>query len=175
MRRFLRYIYLSLAIVAYLRGYVLFGNTVNAYATGYAILCSFALYLFFRSTVKERYLFMNLKKIDKMTGREFEEYLKVQFERKGYRVSLTEASHDYGADLILNRKKRKIVVQAKRYDKNVGISAVQEAAGAVAYYEADEAMVVTNQYFTKSAYSLAKQNGVQLMTRKDLKEKFGAR
>lgn len=171
----MKYIYLSLALVAYIRGYIVFGTEENAYATGFAILCALGIFLFARQVMKEHYMFMKLSKIDKMSGRAFEEYLKIQFRRKGYRVTMTEASHDYGADLILKKGKRKIVVQAKRYDKAVGISAVQEAAGAVAYYEADEAMVVTNQYFTKNAYALAKQNGVQLWTRKDLKEKFGAR
>lgn len=118
---------------------------------------------------------MKLKKIDKMSGRSFELYLKAQFERLRYRVTLTEASNDYGADLILKKRGKKIVVQAKRYDKNVGIAAVQEVIGAVAYYDADEAMVVTNQYFTKNAYNLAKQNNVALWTRKELKEKMGAR
>lgn len=171
----LKYIYLSVAIVAYLRGYVIFGSEENAYAAGYAILSAAAIYLFVQRVTREKYMLMKLSKIDQMSGQAFEEYLKVQFQKKGYRVSMTEASHDYGADLILKKGKKKIVVQAKRYDKNVGISAVQEAVGAVAYYEADGAMVVTNQYFTKSAYKLAMQNNIQLWTRKDLIEKFGAR
>ena len=84
--------------------------------------------------------------------------------------------NDCGIGLLSQKKRgKKIVVQAKRYDKNVGIAAVQEVIGAVAYYDADGAMVVTNQYFTKNAYNLAKQNNVILWTRKELKEKMGAR
>ncbi len=172
--RIMKYIYLSLGIAAYWKGFLSF-CTSDPYCTGYAMVCALSLLLFFRCICRERYYFMKLKKIDKMSGRSFELYLKAQFERLRYRVTLTEASNDYGADLILKKRGKKIVVQAKRYDKNVGIAAVQEVIGAVAYYDADEAMVVTNQYFTKNAYNLAKQNNVTLWTRKELKEKMGAR
>lgn len=172
--KIIKYIYLSIGIVAYWRGFLSF-HTADQYCAGYAMLCSFMFLLFFRCVCRERYYFMKLKKIDKMSGRGFEQYLKAQFERLRYRVVLTEASNDYGADLILKRGGKKIVVQAKRYDKNVGIAAVQEVIGAVAYYDADEAMVVTNQYFTKNAYNLARQNNVTLWTRKELKEKMGAK
>ena len=35
-------------------------------------------------------------------------------------------SGDYGADLVLDNKKGRTVVQAKRYSKPVGVKAVQE-------------------------------------------------
>ena len=81
----------------------------------------------------------------------------------------------YGADLIVRKRGEKIVVQAKRYEKNVGIAAVQEAVGSVAYYDADRAMVVTNSGFTKSARNLARQNDVELWGRYDIQKKFKIR
>ena len=80
--------------------------------------------------------------IDKLNGRAFERYLTVQFRHLGYHVTLTSYSHDYGADLVLRKWGKKIVVQAKRYERNVGIAAVQEVVGSIAYYKADRAMVV---------------------------------
>lgn len=62
--------------------------------------------------------------VDEMPGREFEEYLRVLFRERGYQVQLTPATGDFGADLILSAKNKKIVVQAKRYKKNVGLKAV---------------------------------------------------
>ncbi|MEF3307141.1 restriction endonuclease [Paenibacillus sp. GYB003] len=47
-------------------------------------------------------------------------------------------------------------LQAKRYGKNVGISAVQEAQASIAHYGASEAWVVTNSHFTDAAIALAK-------------------
>ena len=43
----------------------------------------------------------------------------------------------------------KIVVQAKRYNSKVGMSAIQEVYTAKKYYKADEAWVITNNYYTE--------------------------
>lgn len=107
-----------------------------------------------------------------MTGIEFEEFLKAHFQSLGYRVTLTQASHDYGADLILSRNGEKTAVQAKKYSDKVGIKAVQEISGAVGYYGADKAMVITNSYFTSSAVQLAKSNAVELWDRTQLIQRF---
>lgn len=106
--------------------------------------------------------------VDQMTGRRFEEYLKALLKRKGYSVQLTSASGDYGADLILSTKGKKIAVQAKRYKKNVGIKAVQEIASAKNHYKADECWVITNSFFTNPAKELARSNQVKLIDRKQL-------
>lgn len=103
--------------------------------------------------------------IDEMTGREFEEYLRVLFLERGYRVRLTKKTGDYGVDLVLSSKNQKIIVQAKRYKKNVGIKAVQEISAAKNHYQADECWVVTNSYFTDPARNLAKSNRVRLVDR----------
>ncbi len=75
-------------------------------------------------------------------------------------MNVTRAAGDFGADLILKKVDKKIVVQAKRYSKNVGISAVQEVVGSKAHYNADEAWVVTNSGFTEAAIDLARSNDV---------------
>ena len=136
------------------------------------LICAAFLLSFLRRIWRGRYLNMSMGKIDRLSGEAFEEYLYVQFKRLGYRVRFTEASHDYGADLILKKRGKRIVVQAKRYDKNVGLAAVQEVVGSVAYYEADRAMVVTNSGFTKSARSLARQNEVELWDREEIRKRF---
>lgn len=106
--------------------------------------------------------------VDKMLGRTFEEFLQVLLKSRGYYVQITPASGDYGADLILSAKGKKIIVQAKRYRKNVGIRAVQEIASARSYYKADECWVITNSYFTDPAKKLARSNQVLLINREDL-------
>lgn len=159
----------------YIRGYMLYLVGERRVCFGYALLCGSLILWILRRLAAGRYLRMKMKKVDKLSGRAFEEYLKVQFKNLGYRVVLTEFSHDYGADLILKKRGEKIVVQAKRYGKNVGIAAVQEVVGAIAYYNADRAMVVTNSGFTKSARNLAKQNDVELWGRYDIQKKFKIR
>ncbi|WP_084031631.1 restriction endonuclease [Anaerobacillus arseniciselenatis] len=44
---------------------------------------------------------------------------------KGYKAEVPQGSDDYGADLILSRKRKKTVVQAKCYSSNIGDSAIQ--------------------------------------------------
>ncbi|MFK9092798.1 restriction endonuclease [Bacillus salipaludis] len=46
------------------------------------------------------------------------------------KVCLTSVTGDYGADLVLSTTDKKIVVQAKRYNKKVGLKAVQEIVSA---------------------------------------------
>ncbi|RHW36020.1 hypothetical protein D1B31_18200 [Neobacillus notoginsengisoli] len=38
-------------------------------------------------------------------------------------MQMTSKTADYGADLILQKDSKKIVIQAKRYNSNVGIKA----------------------------------------------------
>ena len=109
-----------------------------------------------------------MKEIDKMTGEEFEEYLGHLFKKRGYHVSYTKTSGDYGADLILEDRDDIIAVQAKRYSGNVGVKAVQEIIGALKMYEATQGWVVTNSYFTKQAEKLAESNEVYLIDREEL-------
>lgn len=115
-----------------------------------------------------RYINSKISSIDKMSGEEFEYYLKLRFEKEGYKATLTKASQDYGADLILNKSNTITVVQAKRYDANVGTAAVQEVVAAKEYYHADYCMVVTNSHFTINALNLAEANDVILLDRDDL-------
>jgi restriction system protein len=109
-----------------------------------------------------------IREIDQMSGRAFEEYLKALLKDVGYRVKLTPASGDFGADLVLTTSDQRIIVQAKRYKKNVGIKAVQEIATAKSHYNADECWVITNSFFTEPAKRLASSNHVRLVDRDQL-------
>ncbi|NDI37228.1 restriction endonuclease [Chengkuizengella sediminis] len=106
--------------------------------------------------------------IDKMDGHQFEHYLSHLFKSQGYSVQVTSASGDYGADLVLKKDNRKIVVQAKRYSKNIGIEAIQQVHSSMNYYQATEAWVISNRFYTKAAMNLAKANQVRLFTRQEL-------
>ncbi|MGG1595809.1 restriction endonuclease [Terribacillus saccharophilus] len=110
----------------------------------------------------------NISEIDKMNGLEFEMFLVPLFEKLGYIAKVTKGSGDYGADLLLEKKQKKFVVQAKRYSKTIGVSAVQEAVAAIRYYNANGAMVITNNYFTPAAENLANANKVRLLDRDEL-------
>ena len=107
----------------------------------------------------------SLRKIDKMTGEEFEEYLGLLYDRKGYKVKYTPGTGDFGADLLLKKKGVRTVVQAKRYKNPVGEASVQQALSGKGYYDADQCVVITNNYFTPAAEALAERTGVKLIDR----------
>jgi restriction system protein len=119
---------------------------------------------------EERLKRSGIAEIDKMEGVQFEQYLGHLFRSQGYKAEVTQAAGDYGADLVLSKEGKRIVVQAKRYSKNVGLKAVQEVRGAVSHYGASAAWVVTNRDYTEQAYKLAKSNNVRLIGREELIE-----
>lgn len=108
-----------------------------------------------------------IRDIDRMDGFQFETYLKSLLKELGYKSSVTSGTHDYGADLIMKKEGKKVVIQAKRYGfKNkVGISAIQQVYSSKPYYKAHECWVMTNSQFTKSAKQLAKSCDVKLYDR----------
>lgn len=109
-----------------------------------------------------------IREVDEMSGKEFEQFLKLRYEARGYKVRRTPYQNDFGADLVMERGGRRVVVQAKRWKKNVGIKAVQEIVAAKGHYRAQDAWVVTNSQFTKAAKELALSNGVRLVDRAQL-------
>lgn len=112
----------------------------------------------------------DINRIDKMSGREFEIFLKHIFEKLGYKVKLLRGYKDHGADLILiDSKGTKIVVQAKKREQGkVGIEAIGEVLRGKEYYRCHLAMVVTNQHFSEQAKYEAQKFGIILWDRKDL-------
>ena len=158
-----------------MKGYQAYLSASYAVTGAWAMCCAASFVCLIQRSRYIGYLHMKMDKIDRLSGKAFEEYLRAQFKHKGYRVAQTEDSHDYGADLLLKKRGELIVVQAKRYDRNVGLSAVQQAVGAIAYYGADRAMVVTNSGFTKSARRLARHNDVELWDRDAIRKNFGIR
>lgn len=114
--------------------------------------------------------FVTMYHVDAMNGYDFEKFLAEIFQTAGYDVEGTKLSGDQGADLFVTRFGKKIVIQAKNYSGSVGNAAVQEAISAKNFYLCDEAMVVTNSYFTKAAIELATATSVRLLGRFELQK-----
>lgn len=112
--------------------------------------------------------------IDEMSGQEFERFLARLFRRLGYAVDhVGRGGGDYGADLVIEKNRFRIAVQAKNYDRNrVGNDAVQQAIAGAAYYGCSQAMVVTNARFTPAAREQASNSTipVSLWGRKELEQ-----
>jgi restriction system protein len=106
-----------------------------------------------------------ITQIDAMDGHTFERRMELLFRDLGYRVERTRTHGDYGADLVVEKNGERSVIQAKRWNKRVGVKAVQEAVAAKPMYRCEKACVVTNSYFTDQAKTLARANAVELWDR----------
>ncbi len=98
-----------------------------------------------------------------MTPVEFEQHCADRLAAAGWTVQTTKASGDQGADVVASKLGRRAVLQCKLYSRPVGNGAVQEAAAARDYYQADTAAVVTNAGFTSAAQDLARATRVLLL------------
>ena len=111
---------------------------------------------------------ITLAGVDTMTGREFERYIERVMSDRGYSVSLTPASNDFGVDIVADMNGVKHAVQVKRRKSKITGAAVSAAVAGKAYYGCEKAMVVTNSEFTEPATQLARANGCILINRTEL-------
>lgn len=106
---------------------------------------------------------IDLNAINNMDGKAFEELLITQFKKLGFLTLRTPATGDYGADIILETVNgTKIAIQCKRYKSRVNLKAVQEVVGALAHFQADIGVVITNNSYLNSAIKLAQSNDIEL-------------
>ncbi len=104
-----------------------------------------------------------LRRVDHLDGRQFEVLLARIFRGRGWRVEITSGGKDFGADLILTKRRRRVAVQAKHLtSRNAGNEAVQQAIAGASYYECDRAMVVTTAQFTDSAVKQADRADIKV-------------
>lgn len=163
---------LSLIVLGLIGYYFTNSITVTFFIVIITAICFVIIYLTYQTIKKQRNATRlrnsGIIEIDKMQGIQFEFYLASLFTALGYKAKTTNAAGDYGADLLLTKDHSKIVVQAKRYSKNVGIKAIQEISASKQHYNANEAWVVTNSFYTKPAVALALSNDVRLIDRNEL-------
>lgn len=94
---------------------------------------------------------------------EYEHYIADCFASCGWQISTTKKSGDQGADVIAIKNHYHAVIQCKLYSSPVGNNAVQEVISAKGFYNANLAIVVTNNGFSKSARQLASVHQVHLL------------
>lgn len=116
---------------------------------------------------------LTFEDIDRLQPNLFESYIGVLYQKKGFDVTLTPYSNDKGVDIVIKKENENYLIQAKQSSSLVGIDAIQEVYTAKKYYESIfncefNLIVVTNNYFTSTALSLAKLNAVNLISRDEL-------
>ena len=135
-------------------------------------LSRFAIARFQNRRLYRKLLAMGFPGLNELSGQDFERLLTELFREGGWKVEPTPLTNDGGADLVIIRDGKRSVVQAKRSRRAVGVKAVQEVVASMPRYRADDAIVVTNARFTRSAIRLAKENRVRLWDGRKLAAKL---
>lgn len=112
--------------------------------------------------------------MDELEGHDFEEYCAELLRNNGFvDVIVTKGSGDFGLDILCEKEGVTYGIQCKRYDKPIGVFAVQQAYAGKDYYGRMVGAVMTNQYFTEAAVKAAKKLNIMLWDRGYLDEMKG--
>lgn len=112
---------------------------------------------------------INEKKLDHLSGIEFERLVSRILKKSGYHhVTFTKNSNDYGIDILARKNHLSYGFQCKRYQKNIGVAAIAQTKAGQSYYNLDSVTVITNSYFTHQAITLAQCNDISLIDRNQL-------
>ena len=107
-----------------------------------------------------------LRRIDRMSGREFEFWCAELLRRYGFsELSVTPGSNDQGVDIIGSYQGEHYAIQCKRYNSKLGNKPIQEAYTGAAFYDCHYAVVMTNADFTPAAVEAAARTDVLLWDR----------
>jgi HJR/Mrr/RecB family endonuclease len=123
---------------------------------------------FYFADQKRKFRAIQIANIDAMSGIEFERYLQKLLVCQGYNVTMTAASGDLGVDLVATRGNERIAIQAKRYNSKISRRAISDAVAGMQHYRCNHAMVITNNFFTPGAITLARSTRCTLIDRNTL-------
>jgi restriction system protein len=114
-----------------------------------------------------------LRKLDQrsnladLTPNEFETLMTNLFEKMGLETRLTRPSRDGGVDCVAYDMRPviggKVIIQAKRYRRTVGVSAVRDLFGTLHNEGAAKGILVATSGYGKSAYEFASNKPIELI------------
>lgn len=100
-----------------------------------------------------------------MTGQEYEDFVSGYLRRQGFHhIQHTGRTGDLGVDFVAQKGMRTYAIQCKYYSSPVDGSAVQQVVAGKACYGCNSALVITNSTLTPGAWTLAKNNKVEVLT-----------
>lgn len=117
---------------------------------------------------RQALLQLDLAGVDDLDPLRFEAFVVELLTAQGYRTQLTQASHDFGVDVLAVRGSERIAVQVKHYTSPVSGKAIAEALLGMPHYRCNACMVVTNSRFTSAAIKAAALHPCTLVDRREL-------
>ena len=98
-----------------------------------------------------------------LSGEAFEHELARLHQKLGYVVKLTPYSRDGGIDIHLTRAGENTIVQCKRYNKPVGVSAARELFGVLQSARANRAILASTGGFTTGVREFVRDKPIELL------------
>ena len=96
---------------------------------------------------------------------EYEKSVAYHFTKQGYKVKVTPQSGDWGVDVFLEGKGKKIAVQVKMYGgstRRVNRQMIMELHGAKDYFDCDQAILATDGQLMPDAESAARKLKIEI-------------
>jgi restriction system protein len=121
-----------------------------------------------RRLVRQALLQLDLAGVDAMDPLRFEVFVAELLAARGYSTQLTQASHDFGVDVVASRGSEHLAVQVKHYSAAVSGQAIAEALLGMPHYGCNACMVVTNNRFTRAAVKASAPHPCTLVDRQEL-------
>ena len=166
-----------ISLLVFLFGYTKYNEIREAnpellpyiYFGGTALLIVFVFFII-RTFVKRLRIkkVFTMSDIDNMGGVKFEYYLADILRKLGYKDVRVTEKYDLGIDIIAIKDGVTWGIQAKRYNSMVKASAVRAAYTALSHYGCERAIVVTNNYYSNPAKTLAASTSTILIDRDEL-------
>lgn len=101
-----------------------------------------------------------------MTPKQYEEYIGALFAQKGYNVTVSSLSNDWGLDIVALKDNEKIGIQAKMYgdsSRSVNRRVIMELYGASAYQDCTQTVLATNGDILPDAIKVANKLGIEIL------------
>jgi superfamily II DNA or RNA helicase/transcriptional regulator with XRE-family HTH domain len=115
----------------------------------------------------------DLSRLDDTPADAFKEAVASLLVYEGFsNVAPTPDDGDFGAELLAIRDREKVAIHLEQTLRPVGVGALRQALGGVAYWDAASGAVVTNSYFTTAAADLADNAGLVLFDRTKIRRWF---
>jgi len=112
------------------------------------------------------------KNFQNLSPYEFEKFVSKLFKAMGYKTRITQASNDYGIDVVAEKGNEKLAIQCKRYASGnpVGNRDVQRILGAMHHrnVKATHSLLITTSHFTVQAREQAKECATELWGKEEL-------
>ncbi|MBD5174651.1 MAG: restriction endonuclease [Bacteroidales bacterium] len=101
-----------------------------------------------------------------MTPKQYEDYIGTLFLQKGFKVTVSPLSNDWGLDVIAIKDDEKIGIQAKMYgesNRSVNRRVIMELYGAAAYQDCTRAILATDGDILPDAIKVANKLGIEIL------------